>query len=120
MKPTATKQTARPQGTGEPAHPGMATANTRRKRGLQLRLRLSPALAQQLRPLPATVRGELATLTLQAALAGVAVADLAGYRQQLADLALLIQQSLILSGGQLTNITAVEKATALLNQLSRR
>jgi len=104
------------EGQRKPVRPAPA----KRARGQQVRLRLAPAAAEQLRPLPARVRAEVATLTLNAALAGVPVTDLVGYRQQLVNLGNLINQSLRVSRGQSFDVVAVERAAEVISKLIQR
>ena len=96
--------------------------NTRSKNGMAMRLRLEPAAAQKLRELPATVRAEVLTLLVNASLGkqGIEVASLAGYRQELKNLGLLINQSLRVSRGQTVNVVAVEQVVEVINRLTQR
>lgn len=92
----------------------------RKARGQQVRLRLAQATAEQLRPLPARVRGEVVTMLVNAALAGVPVERLVGYRQELKNLGLLVNQSLRVSRGQSCDVVAVERAAAVISKLIQR
>lgn len=95
-------------------------AGKRGARGQQVRLRLAPATAEQLRPLPARVRAEVAAITLNAALAGVPVVQLVGYRQELKNLGLLLNQSLRVSCGQSCDVAAVAAVVAVIKNLIQR
>ena len=97
---------------------GNSCSGPQRRR--QVRLRLGKATAEQLRQLPHAVRAEVVTLAVNAALAGVAVPELVGYRQELRNLGTLINQSLKFSRGVLTNPVAVEKVVQLINQLVKQ
>jgi len=106
---------------GQPVRPASATVTTgRRARGQQVRLRLGQHAATQLRELPARVRSEVVTLTVNAALAGVPVAQLVGYRQQLVNLGNLINQSLRASRGRVADVVAVERAADVISKLIQR
>ena len=92
------------------------------KHGQQIKLRLEPAAAQKLRQLPASVRAEVLALLINAALGqqAIEIASLAGYRQELKNLGLLLNQSLRLSCGQTFDVAAVEKTVAVIQQLTTR
>jgi len=98
------------------------TTNSRSKNGMAIRLKIEPAAAQKLRELPATVRAEVLTLLVNATLGkqGIEVASLAGFRQELKNLGLLLNQSLRVSQGQVFNVEAVEKVVAVIQQLTQR
>jgi NAD-dependent DNA ligase len=66
------------------------------------------------------VRSEVVTLTVNAALAGVPVAQLVGYRQQLVNLGNLINQSLRASRGRVADVVAVERAADVISKLIQR
>jgi len=87
-----------------------------------MRLRIEPSAVQKLRELPPTVRAEVLTLLVNATLGtqGVDVASLVGYRQELRNLGILINQSLRLSHGQTVNVATLQQAVELLNQLTQR
>jgi hypothetical protein len=51
---------------------------------------------------------------------GIEVASLAGFRQELKNLGLLLNQSLRVSQGQVFNVEAVEKVVAVIQQLTQR
>jgi hypothetical protein len=116
--------TARPKDERQPERPATATAAPksawRRAPGQQVRLRLGQAAAEQLRELPARVRSEVATLAINAALAGVPVARLVGCRQELKNLGLLLNQSLRVSRGQSVNVEALAQAVGVVQKLSQR
>ena len=118
---TTTTTTAGGNGNGAGAPeqeraPGSGTGRVRR----QVRLRLTPTLATQLHALPHRARAEAVALTLNASLAGIDVARLLGYRQQLVNLGNLINQSLRVSRGQLVNLVALQQAMAVLKQLTQK
>lgn len=121
---TAHTTTARQGSERQPERPATATAATksarRRAPGQQVRLRLGQAAAEQLRGLPARVRSEVATLAINAALAGVPVARLVGYRQELKNLGLLINQSLRVSRGQSCDVEALAQAVGVVLKLTQR
>ena len=96
--------------------------NTRSKNGLAMRLRIEPAAAQKLRELPATVRAEVLTLLVNATLGkqGVQVESLIGYRQELKNLGILINQSLRLSHGQTVNVATLQQVVEVISQLTQR
>ena len=100
--------------------PANTTRTGRRHPGQQVRLRLGQNAATQLRELPARVRSEVVTLTVNAALAGVPVVQLVGYRQQLVNLGNLINQSLRVSRGQSVNVEAVKQAAEVIQKLIQR
>jgi len=122
---------ASPGGSRQPAGALMAMARgviaregqrTRRRgaRGLPLRLRLAPAAAEPLRELPMRVRAEVVALLVNAALAGVPLAQLVGYRQELKNLGLLLNQSLRVSRGVACDVEAVERAVEVISKLIQR
>jgi len=98
------------------------TPNTRSKNGQQIKLRLEPAVAQKLRELPPALRAEVVALIINASLGkqGVQVASLTGYRQELKNLGLLLNQSLRLSHGQAFDVVVVEQVVEVINQLTQR
>lgn len=93
---------------------------TKRARGQQVRLRIAPAAAEQLQPLPARVRAEVVTLLINSALAHVPIERLAGFRQELKNLGLLLNQSLRVSRGQSCDVVAVKSAAEVINKLIQR
>jgi hypothetical protein len=96
--------------------------NTRSKNGLAMRLRIEPAAAQKLRELPATVRAEVLTLLVNASLGkqGIELASLIGYRQELKNLGLLLNQSLRVSHGQTVNVATLQQVVEVISQLTQR
>ena len=86
----------------------------------QVRLRLGQATAEQLRCLPHGVRAEVVTLVVNAALARVPVSQLVGYRQELKNLGLLLNQSLRSSRGKSVDVVALAKVVEVVNKLMMR
>ena len=105
---------------GQRTRPAVTKTGRRGARGLPLRLRLAPAAAEPLRELPARVRAEVVALLVNAALAGVPVERLVGFRQELKNLGLLINQSLRVSCGQSVNVEAVERVAGVISKLIQR
>ena len=100
--------------------PGGTTATLAARPRRQVRLRLTPAVAQELHALPHQARAEAVAMLVNAGLAGVSVVQLLGYRQELKNLGLLINQSLRLNRGQAVNVVALEKAMDIVNKLITR
>jgi hypothetical protein len=96
------------------------TTGRQKAHGQQVRLRLTPATADQLNGLPARIRAEVATMALNCALAGIPVAEVVGYRRELKNLGLLLNQSLRISRGQSVNVEAVERVVDVIEKLTNR
>lgn len=115
---------AKPKNERQPtrsAPPSTAATNTMRKaHGQQVRLRLSPTVALQLRDLPARARAEVIALVTNAALAKVPIVQLVGYRQELKNLGLLLNQSLRVSSGRSVNVEAVARVGEVISRLIQR
>lgn len=66
------------------------------------------------------VRAEVVALLVNSALAGVPVGQLVGYRQELKNLGLLLNQSLRVSRGVACDAVVVAKAAEVIQKLIQR
>jgi len=87
---------------------------------MQLRIRIDDETGQRLAGLRPVLRAKVVSTVLGAHVAGVDLARLLEVRRELSHLGTLINQSLRLSRGLLTDSAAVTQAAEVINALTRK
>lgn len=87
---------------------------------MRLRLHINDETGQRLTALRPRLRGMVAATVLEAHAGGIDLGELLNVRRELARLGTLVNQSLRVSHGMLTNAAAVEEAAEIIAALTRK
>jgi len=87
---------------------------------MRLRIRIPDQAGERLAVLRPVLRAQVVATVLESHSNGIDLAELLAMRRELSRLGTLINQSLRVSRGVLTNTAAVEKAAAILTALTRK